>query len=91
MDIALAKEFILLNDYSDVKDNKLYVSKDIHKLMEMNDNTLIGIYGVIDTEDGEKLLETDFSYSGEPILMRTLFHKKYFMNHYWNREVINLD
>lgn len=90
MDIALAKEFILLNDYSDTQDGTIYVSKDIHKLIEMNDNTLIGIYGVIDTEDGEKLLETDFAYSGEPILMRTFLHKKYFFDHYWNRKIINI-
>lgn len=90
MDIANAKEFILLHDYTSKSDNKIYISKDIHKLIEMNDGKLFGVYGVIDTEDGEKLIETDFAYSGEPILMRVFLHKKYFLNHYWNREIVNV-
>ena len=89
MDAALAKEFILLHDYLD-SDNKIYISKDLSKLLEINRGNLLGIYGVIDTDDGEKLMEMDFSYSGEPILMRVFLHKEYFLNHYWNREIVRL-
>lgn len=87
MDKAYAKEFIFL-DY--LATNKIYISKDLDKLLEINKGRLIGIYGVIDTENGEKLMEMDWSYGGEPILMRVFVHKKYFMNHYCNREIINL-
>ena len=89
MDIALAKEFILLNDYGE-GDGKIYISKDLNKLLEMNDNTLIGIYGVIDTENGEKMMTMDWSYSGEPLLMRVFLHKKFFINHYTNRAIVNI-
>jgi hypothetical protein len=89
MDAALAKEFILLNDYLD-SDNKIYISKDLSKLLEINRGNLVGIYGVIDTECGEKLMTMDWSYGGEPILMRVFLHKEYFLNNYWNREIVNL-
>lgn len=84
MDVALAKEFILLNDYRE-GDGKIYISKDLNKLLEINNNMLIGIYGVIDTENGEKMMTMDWSYGGEPLLMRVFLHKEFFVNHYCNR------
>lgn len=88
MDKEKAKEFIFLDIRNDAE--KIYISKDLDKLMELNEGTLNSIYAVVDTESGEKLFEMDFAYSGEPIIMRVFLHKKFFMNHYWNIEKIEL-
>lgn len=87
MDTAKAKEFIFLDIWND---EKIYISKDLQTLIDMNDGSLTSIYAVVDTESGEKLFDMDFAYSGEPIIMRVFLHKKFFMDHYWNREIINL-
>ena len=87
MDTAKAKEFIFLDLWND---EKIYISKDLQTLIDMNDGSLTSIYAVVDTESGEKLFDMDFAYSGEPIIMRVFLHKKFFMDHYWNREIINL-
>lgn len=84
MDKEKAKEFI----FYDNLEEKIYISKDINKLIELNDASLCGIYAVVDTENGEKLFEMDFAYSGEPIIMRVFLHKDYFMKYYWNRPII---
>ena len=87
MDTAKAKEFIFLDLWND---EKIYISQDLQKLLDLNDGSLTSIYAVVDTESGEKLFDMDFAYSGEPIIMRVFLHKKFFMDHYWNREIINL-
>ena len=87
MDKEKAKEFI----FHDIEhDDKIYISKDIDKLIELNEGSLTGIYAVVDTEIGEKLFEMDFAYSGEPIIMRVFLHKKYFMDYYDSSEIIKL-
>lgn len=87
MDAVKAKEFIFLDLWND---EKIYISQDLQKLIDLNGGSLNSIYAVVDTESGEKLFEMDFAYSGEPIIMRVFLHKKFFMDHYWNREIINL-
>lgn len=86
MDKERAKEFL----FYDMDDEKIYISKDLQKLIDLNDGSLISIFGVVDTESGEKLFEMDFAYSGEPILMRVFLHKQYFMDYHYDSEVINL-
>ncbi len=91
MDKEKAKEFIFFDMFGKTsKDEVIYISKDIDKLIEMNNGSLNSIYGVVDTESGEKMFNMDFAYSGEPILMGVFLHKKFFMDHYWNREKIEL-
>lgn len=90
MDKEKAKEFIFYDMFSPGDKETIYISKDLDKLIEMNDGMLNSIYAVVDTESGEKLFEMDFAYSGEPIIMRMFLHKKFFMDHYWNREVIHV-
>lgn len=87
MDKEKAKEFIFLDLWHD---EKIYISKDLQTLIDMNEGTLDSIYAVVDTENSEKLFEMDFAYSGEPIIMRAFLHKDFFMRHYWNREVIHV-
>ena len=86
MDKERAKEFL----FYDMDNEKIYISKDLQKLIDLNDGSLISIFGVVDTKSGEKLFEMDFAYSGEPILMRVFLHKQYFMDYHYHSEVINL-
>lgn len=88
MDKEKAKEFIFLDQTSSKE--KIYISKDLDKLLELNKGRLISIYAVVDTESGEKLFDMDFAYSGEPIIMGVFLHKDYFMNWYGNLEVVNI-
>ena len=87
MDKEKAKEFI----FYEILEDKIYVSKNIDSLIELNDGSIIGIYAVVDTENGEKLFEMDFAYSGEPIIMRVFLHKAYFMDYHKGAEIINVD
>ena len=87
MDTAKAKEFL----FYDALEEKIYISKNLDRLIELNDGSLTGIYAVVDTESGEKLFEMDFAYSGEPIIMRVFLHKDFFMKYNWNREIINIE
>ena len=87
MDKERAKEFI----YYDDDNNIIYTSKDVQTLIERNPrHNLVWIYAVVDTENGEKLFEMDFAYSGEPIIMRVFLHKKYFMEYHWTAKIVEL-
>lgn len=85
MEVSKAKEFIILEDYYD--NPSFIVSKDLDKILEITNNSLVGVFGIIDTEDGEVLMEMDWSYAGEPILMRRFLHKKFFINEYTTTEI----
>ena len=85
MDKEKAKEYL----FDDQKGHKIYISKDLQKLMDMNDGDLFFIYAVIETESGDTLMNMELSYSGEPIIMRRFIHKDYFIK-YKNKEVIIL-
>ena len=87
MDKEKAKEFI----YYDDDNNIIYTSKDVQALIELNPmHNLVWIYAVVDTENGEKLFEMDFAYSGEPIIMRVFLHKKYFMDYHYTAKIIKI-
>lgn len=88
MDKEKAKEFIFHDICGD--EDIIYVSKDLDKLIELNNGSLTSIYAVVDTENGEKLFEMDFAYSGEPIIMRVFLHKKYFFEAYSDIKVKNI-
>lgn len=87
MDKEKAKEFLFCPHEGQ---NKIYISKDLQKLMDMNDGELFWIYAVIDTASGEVLMSMDWSYSGEPIIMRRFIHKAYFLKHYHNKTIVKL-
>jgi len=86
MDKEIAKEFLFLDKDS----RKIYLSKDLQKLMDMNDGELFWIYAIIETKSGDTLMNMDFAYSGEPIIMNRFIHKDYFMRHYHFYEVVNI-
>ncbi len=85
MDKEKAKEYL----FDDQNSHKIYISKDLQKLMDMNDGDLLFIYAVIETESGDTLMNMEWSYSGEPIIMHRFIHKDYFIK-YKNKEVIIL-
>lgn len=78
------------------KDKKLYKSKDLSKIREIDEfsNDLIGVYGAVETEKGNKLIRVEFNYSGEPILiggiMGTFLHEDSFLKFKSNREIIEI-
>lgn len=86
METSKAKEYL----YKDMNNRKIYIAKDLYKILELTDNELFFVYAVIDTPNGEKLFEMDYSYSGEPIVMRVLIHKDYYMKAHRSYKVINL-
>ena len=88
MDKERAKEFLF--DAEIINENKIYISKDLQKLMDMNEGKLISIFAVVETESGDTLMNMDWSYSGEPIIMGRFIHKEYFLQANSNQEVINI-
>ncbi len=86
MDKEKAKEFLF--DAEIINENKIYISKDLQKLIDMNNGKLISIFAVVETESGETLMNMDFAYSGEPIIMDRFIHKKFFLNANCNQKVV---
>lgn len=78
MDKEKAKEFIFLES----DESKIYISKNVYDLIKLNDNSPIGVYAVVDTENGEKMFNMDFDHSGEPIITRVFLHKEYFLKYH---------
>ena len=86
MDKANAKYFL----FDDQKTHKLYKSKDLQTLLDMNNNRLTWILAVISTESGDTVMDMDWSYAGEPIIMQRITHLEFYLN--WkNKPLIDLD
>ena len=85
MDKERAKEYL----FDDHDRHRIYISKDLQKLMDMNSGELFFIYAVVETESGDTLMDMDWSYAGEPIIMRRFIHKDSFIE-LKNKEVIIL-
>lgn len=92
METALAKRFIYYQTNFGDKD-KLYISRNLEKIMEIDEDSkdLIGVYGVIETESGPKMMHVEFAYDGHPILLGEYLHEEFFMKHYESKPKIILD
>ena len=88
MDKEKAKEFLF--DADIINENKIYISKDLQKLIDMNEGKLISIFAVIETESGDTLMNMDWSYDGEPIIIDRFIHKDYFLKANGNQKIINI-
>ena len=75
MDKERAKEFLFDADIID--EDKIYISKDLQKLIDMNNGRLISIFAVLETASGDTLMHMDWDYSGEPIITSRFLHKAY--------------
>ena len=91
MDKEKAKAFLFDATHDTTYRNTLYKSKDLQKLLDMNDGELFFIYAIVETESGDTLMNMDWSYSGEPIIMGRFIHLDYFLKYHWNKKVIDLD
>lgn len=91
MDIEKAKAFIFNDSVVNVHSNAIYKSKVLQRLLDKNNGKLIFIYAIIETESGEMLMEMDWSYSGDPIIMHKVIHLEFYMKFYRNCELIDLD
>lgn len=86
MELQNAKEFI----FNDMDAHKIYISKDLQKLRDMNNGFLEFITAVVETESGDTLMELDTNYNGEVYIWRRVIHKDYYMKHYCNWEVVKV-
>ncbi len=91
MEKEKAKAFFFDASHGQGYSKKLFISKDLQSLLDMNDGELFFIYAIIDTESGETLMNMDWSYSGEPIIMDRFIHLEYFLKYHWDKKVIDLD
>ena len=91
MDKEKAKAFLFDATHGKNHCKTLYKSKDLQRLLDMNDGKLFFIYAIIDTESGETLMNMDWSYSEEPIIIGRFIHLEYFLKYHWNKKVIDLD
>ena len=73
--------------FDDPETHKIYISKDLEKLRAMNDGELFFIYGVVETESGEVLMNIEWSYAHEPIMMSRFVHKETLIK-YKRKEVV---
>ena len=91
MEKEKAKAFLLDSSHGEDHCRTLYKSKDLQRLLDMNNGKLLFIYAIIDTESGETLMNMDWSYSGEPIIMNRFIHLDYYLKYHWDKKVIDLD
>ena len=91
MDKEKARAFLFDGSHGEKDCATLYKSKDLQRLLDMNDGGLYFIYAIIDTESGETLMNMDWSYSGEPIIMDRFIHLDFYLKYHWNAKVIDLD
>lgn len=91
MEKEKAKAFLFDATHGKNHCNTLYISKDLQKLLDMNDGKLFFIYAIIDTESGETLMNMDWSNSDEPIIMGRFIHKSTFLVYHWDKKLIDLD
>lgn len=90
MDKEKAKAFLFDATHEHDGCKTLYKSKDLQKLIDMNNGDLFFIYAIIETESGDTLMNMDWSYSGEPIIMGRFIHLDYFLKYHWNKKIITL-
>lgn len=69
MEMSNTKFFV----YHDVRENVIYTSKSIDKIMDVNRVFPSATYGVIPTESGDKMIKVETNWNGEPYLSGTMF------------------
>lgn len=86
MDISKVKYFV----HQDVLAGTMIYAKDFETIQTVEDYD-IGLYGIIETEEGYVLFEIDWKYSGEPFVWRKFMHLKSFLGFYKYRKAKYLD
>lgn len=75
----------------DVLGGKMVCSKHISTIQEQIENWDIGLYGIIETEEGYVLYEIDLRYDGEPFVYRKFMHYDSFKRFYPHSKMVFLD
>ena len=86
MDISKVKYFA----HQDVLNDTMIYAKHLETL-ESIDCYDIGLYGIIETQEGDVLFQIDFKYNGEPFVWQKFMHLKSFLRFYKNRNMRFLD
>lgn len=55
------------------------------------ENYDIGLYGIVETEEGDVLFQIDFTYNNEPFIWKKFMHLKSFLGFYKYRKMKFLD
>lgn len=91
MEKEQAKAFLFDATHGKNHCKTLYRSKCLQKLLDMNNGELFFIYAIIDTASGELLMNMDWSYSKEPIIMRRFLHLDFFLKFHSDQQLVDLD
>ena len=86
MDTSKVKYFV----HQDVLNDTMIYAKRIETL-ESIDCYDIGLYGIIETQEGDVLFQIDFRYDGEPFVWQKFMHLKSFLRFYKHRDMRFLD
>lgn len=76
--------------HQDVLNDTMIYAKRFETIQEI-ENYDIGLYGIMETEEGYVLFEIDFKYSGEPFVCKRFMHLKSFLGFYRYRKMEFLD
>lgn len=76
--------------HTDVLAGKMIFAKDFETIQSIEDYD-IGLYGIMETKEGDALFKIDWGYSGEPCLMEKYMHLKSFLRFYGYRNMRFLD
>lgn len=91
MDKEKAKAYLFDATHRHDNCKTLYKSKDIEELIDMNNGELYFIYAILETDSGDTLMNMDWSYEGEPIIINRFIHLDYFLKYHWNKQLVDLD
>ena len=76
--------------HQDVLNDTMIYAKRFETIQEIEDYD-IGLYGIVETQEGDVLFEIDFRYDGEPFIWRRFMHLKSFLGFYRYRKMKFLD
>lgn len=76
--------------HHDVLADIMIYAKDFETIQSIEDYD-IGLYGIVETEEGDVLFKIDWTYSGEPFVWEKFMHLKSFLGFYGRRSMRFLD
>lgn len=76
--------------HQDVLADTMVYAKSL-EIMQTIEDYDIGLYGIIEVEDGDVLFQIDFKYDGEPFVWKRFMHADSFLRYYKHRKMKFLD
>lgn len=90
MEKEKAKAYLFDATHGNYQGKTIFISKDLQRLIDMNDGELCFIYAIVETKSGDTLMNMDWSYSEEPIIMGRFIHLDYYKKYHWNKQFVQL-